>query len=76
MAAPTDAPKAEEDALEVVATIVAAEPPARGAAAREDTAIPPAAATEATGSMHTVTATDLAAPTPQKIADRTPTSLS
>ena len=60
MAAPTAAPEAGEEALEMVAALGAAEPPARGAGARGDTATPRA---------------ELAAPAPRRTADRAPTSL-
>ena len=58
VAAPTAVPEVEEEVLEVVAMLGAAEPPARGAAARGDTATPRAAATEATVNTHTEAATE------------------
>ena len=76
MAAPTTTPQVEEDAREAVVTLGAAEPPARGAGTRGDTATPRPATTETTGSTRTEAPTELAALVPQTIAERAPTSLS
>ena len=74
--APTAAPEAEEEALEVVATLGAAEPPARGTAGMGDVTTPQATATEATGDTRTEAPTELAAPAPRRTAARVPMSLS
>ena len=64
-------PDAEEETLEGVATLGAAEPPARG-----DTATPRAEATEATGGTRTEALAESAAPAPRRTMYRGPTSLS
>ena len=77
MATPSAAPEAEkEEALEVVTTLGAAEPQARGTAGRGDTVTPRATATEPTGETFTEAPTEMAAPAPRRIAARAPTSLS
>ena len=64
-------PDAEEETLEGVATLGAAEPPARG-----DTATPRAEATEAIGDKRAETFTQPAASAFRRTTDRAPTSLS
>ena len=71
MVAPTAAQEAEEEAPEVVATLDAEEPPARGVRARADTVTPRA---ETIGSTHAAP-TEQAASAPRRTADRAPTSL-
>ena len=73
---PIAASEAEEEALEVVATLSAAEPPAKGVAGRADMATPRATATEATGDTRREAPTELEAPARRRIAARAPRSLS
>ena len=68
--------KEEKEALEVVVTLGAAAVPARGAAARGDTATPRAEATEAIGDKRAETFTQPAASAFRRTTDRAPTSLS
>ena len=75
-AAPIGVPEAEKEALEVVATLGAAEAPARGAAGRADMAIPRATATEATGDTRREARTQMEAPAPRRTAARASRSLS
>ena len=76
MAAPIASPEAEEEALEVVTALGAAESYARETAGREDTATPRAKAMEATGDTRAEAPSELAAPAPRRAAVRAPTSLS
>ena len=66
MAAPTAAPEAEKEAWAVVATLGAADPPARGVVGRADTVTPKAMATEGTGTTRREAPTKLKAPAPWK----------
>ena len=75
MAAPTTPQEVAEKAMEVVATLGAAEPPARGAAARGDTVMFRSKATEASGGTRTEAPTEVAAPTPRRTAVEAPTLL-
>ena len=72
---PTAAPEAEEEALEVVATLGAAESPARGAVGRRDINTIRATSTEVTGDTRWDVSTEQAGPAPRRTAARALTSL-
>ena len=78
MVAATSALEAKEEALEVVATLDAADPPARGVAGRVDTATatPRVTIAEGIGATRGEAPTEPEAPAPRRTAARAPRSLS